>query len=357
MTTFYPGPSKLYPQVEQYMIEACDSGILSANHRSPAFMEMCKKTLTLLHQKLNIPADYTIVFVSSATECWEVIAQSFTQKKSFHFYNGAFGKKWFTYTCRLRPDASAAVADLNGSLFALAGQLPPPSEMHLADAEVICLTHNETSNGTQIPVADLVHLRHMFDNQLIAVDATSSLAGADLPIGSADLWFASVQKCLGLPAGLGLLIVSPQAIERARQINDTQFYNSFGFMHENMQNFQTHYTPNVLGIYLLMRVLDQLENVTLVDARIRQQAADWYAFFDNHPVLNPLVAYVPVRSDTVITVSASAEIVSWVKQKATAAGITLGNGYGDWKSSTFRIANFPAITPEEINGLMALLRE
>ena len=78
MITFYPGPSKVYPQVADYAAEAVREGIVSLNHRSAGFMDVVKETVRLLHEKLAIPADYHIALVSSATECWEIVAQSLT---------------------------------------------------------------------------------------------------------------------------------------------------------------------------------------------------------------------------------------------------------------------------------------
>ncbi|MFC0186242.1 hypothetical protein ACFFJX_28975 [Pseudarcicella hirudinis] len=98
MITFYPGPSKVYSQIGDYMQDAFKSGILSVNHRSPECVEMVRNTINLLHKKLDIPADYSVYFISSATEAWEIIAQSLVKENSFHVYNGAFGKKWFEYT-------------------------------------------------------------------------------------------------------------------------------------------------------------------------------------------------------------------------------------------------------------------
>ena len=350
MTTFYPGPSKVYPQVRQYLLDAHDSGILSVNHRSGAFMEMCQKTLQLLHAKLNIPDGYTIVFVSSATECWEIIAQSFTgnEQAGFHFYNGSFGGKWLEYARKIHPQSKGFPFGLEESAHF--------SNISIAgENNILCFTHNETSNGTQVTGETLAAVRHEFPTQLIAVDATSSLGGADLRIADADIWFASVQKCLGLPAGLGLLVASPKAVETAEKTGDRRFYNSFLFMRDNVMKSQTHHTPNVLAIYLLMRVLESVENVSSIAQRLKKQAAGWYGFLDAHPVLRPLVNNPSVRSDTVIAVSAEKKIVSFMKQKARAANIELGSGYGEWKETTFRIANFPAIDTHEINVLRQVL--
>ncbi|MDJ1486064.1 aminotransferase class V-fold PLP-dependent enzyme [Cytophagaceae bacterium YF14B1] len=348
MITFYPGPSKVYPQVRQYMLDAYDSGILSANHRSSAFMQICEKTLGLLQAKLNIPETYSVVFVSSATESWEIIAQSFTQKSSHHYYNGAFGQKWYEYAHKIVPQTTSQAFDSN--------QIPLLTNVP-DDCDVISLTQNETSNGTQLPAAFIESVKTTYPDKLIAVDATSSLGGVALRIEQADIWFASVQKCLGLPAGMGLLIVSPKALEHARKISDKRFYNSFLFMYDNIQKYQTHYTPNVFNIYLLMRVLESVEPLDSIADKIRQQAANWYTFFDNHPVLKPLIQNPQVRSDTVITIGATEDKITFIKQAAQKEGIVLGNGYGDWKSSTFRIANFPAITQQEISQLQTLLKD
>jgi phosphoserine aminotransferase len=343
MTTFYPGPAKIYPQVADYLQDAYRSGILSSNHRSESFMQICQKTLDLLHKKLNIPADYAIVFVSSATECWEIITQSFTEKNSLHLYNGAFGEKWFDYAQHIKPTTQAHFFDLETRL-----EIPES----IYQPECLCLTQNETSNGTRLNTEQLTFLRTDFPNTLIAYDVTSALGGVDLPMKAGDIWFASVQKCLGLPAGLGLLIVSPRAIAKAKQINDRKYYNSFLFMLENIQKFQTHHTPNVLGIYLLMRVLEQVESIQTEAKILCQRAEIYYNFFEKHAFFKPLVKNKAVRSATVMCVEGSESHIATVKTEAEKAGIILGNGYGIWKNTTFRIANFPQISENEIEKLL-----
>ncbi|MBC3788777.1 aminotransferase class V-fold PLP-dependent enzyme [Spirosoma utsteinense] len=338
MITFYPGPSKVYPQVADYAAEAVRSGIVSLNHRSPGFMDVVKEAIRLLHEKLAIPADYHIAFVSSATECWEIVAQSLTAETSLHPYAGAFGKKWAEYAYRIKPP------------------------VNLSEADVLCLVQNETSNGTQVSPASLTQFRREFSG-IIAVDAVSSMAGIAYDWTLADVWFASVQKCFGLPAGLAVLIYSPNALRQAEAIGENEHYNSLLFIHENFAKFQTPYTPNGLGIYLLMRVLDQVPPIAEVDTLTRKRAADWYACINDWagtPAgagFKLLVDEVSVRSDTVIAIEGSEAQIKAIKTAAQQAGILLGNGYGDWKNTTFRIANFPAITDPEIDQLRQFLRD
>ncbi|HEY0109011.1 MAG TPA: aminotransferase class V-fold PLP-dependent enzyme [Fibrella sp.] len=334
MTTFYPGPSKIYPQVADYAAEACRSGIVSMNHRSPEFMAITEGAIRGLREKLNVPDAYHVALVSSATECWEIVAQSLTRQTSLHPYSGAFGKKWMEYAHRLKP-------------------------MHQPDeADVLCVVQNETSNGTQVRMPVLAQFRRDFPDALIAVDAVSSMAGIVLDWSLADVWFASVQKCFGLPAGLAVLIYSPRALQRAQEIGENAHYNSLLFLHENFEKFQTPYTPNGLGIYLLKQVMEQVPPIAETDVQTTRRATALYSFFRQEMAGSPfrlLITEASQRSDTVIAVEGSEADISAVKKAAKQAGLLLGNGYGDWKNTTFRIANFPAITDEEMDSLKAFL--
>src|SRR6185437_2637791 len=136
------------------------------------------------------------------------------------------------------------------------------------DTEVICITQNETSNGTQVLEATIKELKEKFPEQLIAIDATSSMGGIEIDFTVADIWLASVQKCFGMPAGLGLLVCSPKAINRALMFNDNHYYNSLVFMYENMQAWQTPYTPNVLNIYLLNRIFNEALTINSISDKI-----------------------------------------------------------------------------------------
>ena len=347
MISFYPGPSKVYPEIGRYMQEAVESGLLSANHRSPTFVEMSKNTIQTLKEKLEIPSTYTVFFTSSATECWEVIGQSFISQLSFHIYNGAFGEKW----CKYRSKLSNNVVGHQFSPQRMLGlnQLHVPQQTGL-----ICLTQNETSNGTQIRNRIIQKVKTRYPQSLICVDATSSMAGARLAWKSADIWYASVQKCFGLPAGMAVMVCSPKAIERALELNHNQHYNSLVFMQEKMLDWQTTYTPNILNIFLLGKVMEQVKPIKSGYQKLKNRASDFYQFCQKIG-LKPLIETSRLRSDTVIALKGSEDWVKSVKQAALEQQITLGNGYGQWKPTTVRIANFPAITDEEFEQLKQFL--
>ncbi|MBL7859282.1 MAG: alanine--glyoxylate aminotransferase family protein [Cyclobacteriaceae bacterium] len=347
MISFYPGPSRVHDEIPTYVKDAFKLGIMSINHRSEVFVEMSEKTVRLLKAKLNIPKNYTIFFTGSATECWEIIAQSLITTKSYHLYNGAFGEKWFAYTHRIRKDAEALPFHREEKI--------DPEKVKFAAGAVICLTQNETSNGTQVSNAIIRKIKKNNPESLIAVDATSSMAGIALDFKSADVWFASVQKCFGLPAGLALLICSPQAIEQVKSINEKKHYNSLVFMHDMMLKWQTPFTPNVLSIYLLMRVMEKSRPINVVHAELKKRAGDWIAFLEKRKSFHHLITNKTVRSLTVIPATGDAETLYTIKKAARKHGILLGEGYGELKTTTFRIANFPALKQSEINILRKVL--
>lgn len=349
MISFYPGPSRTYDTIPDYVKDADKAGVLSMNHRSTECMALVKNTIQELRKKLSIPSSYTVLFTSSATECWEIIAQSLIKDQSIHLYNGAFGSKWFDYTKAIKPKALPDVFAGN--------HLLNPKELSYDVGDLICITQNETSNGTQVHNAIIRGIKRKNPHHLIAVDATSSLGGIELDFASADVWFASVQKCLGLPAGLALMICSPRAVKRAAQVGDISHYNSLINQVRMIKKFQTTHTPNVLGIYLLNRVIKSIASIRVIEKRIKHQASEYIKLINHIPSLSLFTDNHDVLSDTVITVKASEVVIKKIKLKAKKAGLLLGEGYGALNPTTFRIANFPALHKKEIKALKLFLEE
>lgn len=347
MINFYPGPSKLYPEIGAYLQKAFESGILEMNHRSEAFMGLFADTKELLKEKLSIPDEYEIVLVSSATECWEIVSQSFVTNSSFHFYNGAFGEKWFDYAQRIHSASK-------GMAFGVE-ELPSLNQIPI-QSELLALTHNETSNGTALPENFQQKIRNQFPDSLIAYDATSSMAGYNLKWEYGDIWFASVQKCFGLPPGLAVMVVSPKAVERANTINDLQHYNSFNYILANARKNQTHHTPNISNIFLLNSTLRQRDGVENIYNDLVKRKHDFLDKIQNFPPIQNYISLPDLQSDTVFCLQADESLLMDLKNAAAENNILLGNGYGKLKNTTFRIANFPALLQSDFDHLLIFLR-
>ncbi|MDA0314518.1 MAG: aminotransferase class V-fold PLP-dependent enzyme [Bacteroidetes bacterium] len=348
MITFAPGPSKVYDALPAYLQDAYVQGILSANHRSEVFMNLYRDTEQLFREKLQLPKDFTLLFTSSATESWEIISQSLVEQASFHLYSGSFGKKWLEYAQHILPVTQEHKLAANESIPVRQLQIGP-------EVDIIAVTQNETANASQVPMSVLRELAARYPDKMIAVDTTSSMGGIALDFPLADVWYASVQKCFGLPAGLGILLLSGKAKEKVARKGERGRYNSLSFMLENAASYQTHYTPNVLGIYLLYRVLQDMEPIAQVDARLRERMASLEKVVAQSSTFDLLVDNAATRSTTVVAIAAEEQVIVAVKKAAEKVGMQLGGGYGPLKSSSFRVANFPAITDMEFGRMIDFL--
>ena len=309
-------------------------------------MDLMAETKSYLQDRLQIPADYEICFVSSATECWEIVAQSLVKEQITIGFNGAFGEKWAGYTSEIAPESKAIAFDIS--------QPFPVSEVLATHPEVIGLVQCETSNGTQVDQSLIKDLRDKSETgTIIAVDATSSMAGVKLDFPLADVWYASVQKCFGLPSGMAVMILSPRAVEKAYEVGHKSTYNSLISIIENTQKNQTHYTPNILNIYLLNKTQQYSKGIDYQHEKLTQRFQNWSQFVDQTDGLDWLIEDPSLRATTVLTLLTKKP--EKLKKAAAQKDIILGNGYGQWKETTIRIANFPAIKGKEVERLVKFL--
>jgi Phosphoserine aminotransferase len=79
---FTVGPTKLYPTVNKHILNALKENIPSISHRSEKFINIFKESVSNLKKLLNIPADYEVFFLSSATEAMEELLK-YGGKNSF----------------------------------------------------------------------------------------------------------------------------------------------------------------------------------------------------------------------------------------------------------------------------------
>ncbi len=346
--SFNVGPSQLDAAVPGRLQEIAASGLLSLSHRGREFEAVYAEAEAGLRSRLDVPADYRVYFVSSATESWSVLAECLVRTRALHLWSGSFGERWAQQAQRLHPATVSIRFGVNDDPAAV----PLPTDEGI---ELVALTHNETSNTTKLSDAFIQAIRGRYPDAIVAVDVTSSLGGDALPWAEADVWFGSVQKCLGLPAGLGVLICGPRAVARAAELNVQVQYNNLVAMEKYAQKHQTTHTPNVLGIALLAGVLRSRAPIADVSATIATRAQAYYALIDGNTVLRPLVTRGASRSTVTIGVQAKPQVIERVKAEARAEGLLLASGYGEWKSTSLRIANFPALGEADVARAMAFL--
>lgn len=352
---FTIGPSKLSEEVRQDIRDAAEMGILEWSHRSKQCCDMTAEAVDGLRTFFGVPKEYSIFFLSSATEAMERSIQHLVINESCHFICGRFSE--------LFGEISAVNGNRITEIEAPWGSLPsfdpaaiPPS------ADLITVTANETSTGVMCAVEDIRRIRIGKPDTLIAVDITSIAGVRNFAIADADVWLFSVQKCIGLPAGLGIMFISPAAIKCALEIDATgkgrSGYFSFRSMQKHEQRSQTICTPNMLNIFLLGRQIkrwNEQGGCLAKENETKEKASRLYRALEVHPSLGCFVKDPALRSISIASIEGSAETIARLHLSAKQRNILLGKGYGKLKETTARIALFPAITEEDLTGLIEVM--
>lgn len=349
-TYFTPGPSKIYPKLPAFVQEAMEKQIMSVSHRGLEFKDMYEGAMNGLRSLLGIPKDYYIFFFASATEIWERIAQNCIENTSFHFNNGIFGYRFVWAVQMLKKNAINYEVPYGKGFNFDAVDIPD-------EAELIAFTHNESSTGVMLDMKEIEKFKERYPNKLIAVDVVSSIPYPEIDFSKIDLTYFSVQKGFGLPAGLGVCIISPEAFQRSaflqRKGLNVGTYHNFQYLNKYHLRSQTPETPNVFALFLFHKVLEDMQKTDLKQMRkdIDAKAKVVYDYFEKHKKYKPFVEEKKDRSPTMIVVRTygeSTDIVGHLKK----AGMIIGGGYGDLKDQHIRIANFPSHTMKEIDCLI-----
>jgi phosphoserine aminotransferase len=354
-TYFTPGPAQLYSTFAQHLQTAMNEQIGSISHRSQRFRDIYKFTDEQLRVLLNIPASHGIYFTGSASEVWERVLLNCVEHESFHMVNGSFSRKFYDYALSLRKFAYIAEKPFGEGFDAADVDVPEY-------AELVALTHNETSSGVQMRPADIHKLARKYSKKLFCVDMVSSAPYPDLDYSLIDSAFFSVQKAFGMPAGLGVWIASEACLEKAERLAQYDSmtvggHHTLPVLHKHYQTFETPATPNVLYIYLLGKIAEDMNRIGAGTLRkqTESKAQQIYKFLEQTAGYEPFVKEERHRSQTVIvadTTRPAAEIMAAAKE----SGLIVGSGYGKHKATQIRIANFPATSAEQVGTLLERLK-
>ncbi len=347
--TFNPGPSQVSDATKDDIREALERNIVGISHRSTAFSQIGEEAIVGLRTYFKVPDSYHILFTSSATDAMELVIRNLVKTDTFHFTNGNFSELFAHVSEAFGKTAHVNAVGWGQQNNFATTQIP-------ASAEIVTLTYNETSTGVMANNAAVHSLSKRGHNGLLVVDITSAAGCVPLEISDADVWLFSVQKGMGLPAGLGVLFISPRAFERSQHQEQTGLFN-FSKMVDHVSNYQTIQTPNVLAIYLLAKQLERwnqssaLHNFTETNAK----AALVNTFVDQHVSLNYFVEAAAVRSTSTVCIKAAPEIINAIHRAGEAERLIIGGGYGRLKPTTIRIATFPALERADITHLIEVI--
>ena len=228
------------------------------------------------------------------------------------------------------------------------------------DIEAVHWVSNESSTGVlSDSVALAEEVRRQNPDALIMVDAVTSAMAADLnlPKLQPDALVFGTQKALALPPGLAIAVVSERMLEKSKNVANKGFYTDFVKLKKNADDNYALTTPPVSLLYALDYQLDKILEEGM-SARYRRHdemaklVQDWA-----EAKFNGLFPEDGYRSRTIGVVNRGELDFDAFHTALKAKGYEISNGYGEVKSSTFRIGHMGDTTPDMIKKLLSAMDE
>ena len=212
-----------------------------------------------------------------------------------------------------------------------------------------------------MPAEDMHQLKKDNPEALFVVDMVSSAPYPALDYSLIDSAFFSVQKGFGMPAGLGVWIVNAKCLQKAESLKakgiNIGTYHSLPSLWSKYMAYETPATPNVLSIYLLGKIAEDMnrEGITSIRKQTEERAALVYSFLEKSRLASVAVQNPEHRSQTVVVSDVQQSSAAYL-QAVAKTGNVVGSGYGNYKDKQIRIANFPANTTAQVEGLIQVMQ-
>ena len=260
---FTAGPAVLPEEVVHQLQSALPNynnsglGLMEMSHRSKAFDDIILSAKSRLRSLLSIPDEYSVLFLQGgASMQFYMSALNLLEPTDIGDYidTGTWSSKAVKEAKRCS-NSKVIWSPSEGYTRVPKSEEYSPSE----NAIYLHYTSNNTIYGTQF-------LETPTGNRLVA-DLSSDICSRTIDISAHELIYAGAQKNLG-PSGVTVIILSPWAVERSRQVNAIRpgglpSMLNYGLMVDKSSLFNT---PNTFGIYALDVMLEWLQNLGGVSA-------------------------------------------------------------------------------------------
>ena len=241
-----PVPVLEEAQSDMLSLPGVGMSVMEISHRSKTFDEIIQGAEAGLRELLNIPKDYTVLFLQGGASLQFAMApMNFLSLDSSADYivTGSWGKKAAKEAQKFgNIDMAANMADGGFT------RVPNQDELQLNPAAAyVHMTSNETIEGVEFKTEPDVS-----DVPLVA-DMSSNILSKRIPIEKYGLIYAGAQKNMG-PSGVTVVIMREDLLPRIREGLATMLdYNT------HAKNKSLYNTPNTWGIYILNLVCKWLK--------------------------------------------------------------------------------------------------
>ena len=350
MKLHIPGPVDVAPDVLEKMATPM------IGHRTKEISNL-QKSISEKVKKLFFTNNQIILSTSSGSGLMEMAIRSCTKNAAAVFSVGSFGDRWYKM---------GKANGLNVDVFRAEPGKPTTPEiveeaLKTGKYDLITVTHNETSTAVMNPVDKIGEVVKKYPDVVFCIDAVSSMGGVKIDTDNwgIDICITSTQKCVGLPPGLSIASVSEKAYNRANEVKNRGLYFDLVEVYKMAaEKNQYPSTPSISHMfaldYQLSKILDKegLENRFARHHELAVYMREWTNKYFK------VFAEPGYESQTLTTIENTRGIdVGKLIKELEKEGHLIGNGYGDLKDKTFRIAHMNERTLDELKELLDLIEK
>ena len=318
---FAAGPSTLpLPVLEEAQRDLLDfqgtgMSITEMSHRSKPFMAVNDEANALLRELMNIPDDYSVLFVQggASQQFAAVPLNLMVNKKADYILTGNFASKAYEEGQKYGDVAIAASSKEANYTY-----IPDMKDVKFRDGiDYVHTTYNNTIFGTrftELPKTDAT----------LVTDMSSCILSEVVDVSKFGLIYAGAQKNIA-PAGVTIVIVKKDLLGKAMDICPTLLNYAIHDKNDSLYN-----TPPCFPIYVSMLVFRWLKNlggVSVMQKMNEEKAKLLYDFIDNSSFYTNNVNKKDRSLMNVPFISPNAELDAKFVSEATKSGLVSLKGH------------------------------
>ena len=345
---FIPGPTWVRPELLQEMTRPM------IGHRSAEFKALFARIVPDLRALFGTAQD-VFVATCSGTAIMEAALLNTAKQRVLVTTCGAFSERFAGIAESIGLEVDRLDAGWGNAVDA--EELTDHLRSRRVPYDAVTITHNETSTGVTNDVQSLARaVRDESPDTLVIVDAVSSLGGIEVRFDEwgLDVCLASVQKGIALPPGIPVFAVSQQALARAQKVPYRGTYFDFLAYKKNADDGSVPTTPSIPHFYALAAQLEHIVRGETLPRRYQRHLAMRDLVIERTARMAKLVTDRAHASPTVSALE-PARNPDEIRDAMKKRGYTLGGGYGQWKSKTFRIGHMGDMTVEDVGAMLDVL--
>jgi phosphoserine aminotransferase len=273
-----PVPVLEEAQRDMLALPGVGMSVMEISHRSKTFDEIIAGAEAGLRELLNIPKDYTVLFLQGGASLqFAMVPMNFLSLDASADYivTGSWGKKAVKEAQKFG-NVNLAADTADGGFT----RVPAQAELQLdPNAAYVHITSNETIEGVEFKTEPEA------GEAPLVCDASSDILSRPIPVEKYGLIYAGAQKNMG-PSGVTLVIMREDLLPRVRDGLATMLdYRT------HAKDKSLHNTPNTWGIYIINLVckwlkekggLEAMQRENEEKARLLYDAIDATDFYRGH---------------------------------------------------------------------------